>query len=339
MINFTIDQFNDLTKHIPGKRIAVIGDVMLDTYLTGSASRISQEAPVPVVLEKNRTSCLGGAANVMRNITSLGGQVYAFGVVGNDPAGEKLRELLKKNKVDDSHIEFDHRRTTEKMRVLANNQQVVRIDSEDTREISAEVAGRICENIKKLISCGGVDAIIFEDYNKGVLTQNMMDEIVAAASEKGVFTSLDPHPGHGVVVRKLSLITPNRLEAFGLAGLPYKDPDDPAERMELLRQVAERIDEKWAVKNLLITLSAEGMGLFRKGQEPFLMPTVAREVFDVSGAGDTVIATYTLFKACGASDEVAMHLSNIAAGIVVGRVGTVTTNLEEMKASLKERLA
>jgi D-beta-D-heptose 7-phosphate kinase/D-beta-D-heptose 1-phosphate adenosyltransferase len=134
------------------------------------------------------------------------------------------------------------------------------------------------------------------------------------------------------------LITPNRLEAFGLAGLPYKDPDDPAERMELLRQVAAKIDEKWAVKNLLITLSAEGMGLFRKGQEPFLMPTVAREVFDVSGAGDTVIATYTLFKACGASDEVAMHLSNIAAGIVVGRVGTVTTNLAEMKASLKERM-
>ena len=337
MRKFTLDQFDDLVKNISGKRIAVIGDVMLDTYLTGSASRISQEAPVPVVLEKNRTSCLGGAANVMRNITSLGGQVYAFGVVGDDPAGAKLRELLKQNHVDDSHIEYDQRRTTEKMRVLANNQQVVRIDSEDTREISPEVAQRICNNIKKLIAEGSVDAIIFEDYNKGVLTQSMMDEIVAAAAERGVFTSLDPHPGHGIVVRNLSLITPNRLEAFGLAGLPYKDPDDPAERMELLRQVAEKIDEKWAVKNLLITLSAEGMGLFRKGQEPFLMPTVAREVFDVSGAGDTVIATYTLFKTCGASDEVAMHLSNIAAGIVVGRVGTVTTNIEEMKASLKER--
>lgn len=338
MMNFTLDQFDDLAKHIPGKRIAVIGDVMLDTYLTGSASRISQEAPVPVVLEKNRTSCLGGAANVMRNITSLGGKAFAFGVIGDDAAGEKLRELLRKDGVDDSFIELDQRRTTEKMRVLANNQQVVRIDSEDTREISAEVAAKICGNIKKMIAGNGVDAIIFEDYNKGVLTQSMMDEIVAAASERGIFTSLDPHPGHGVVVRGLSLITPNRLEAFGLAGLPYKDPDDPAVRMELLRQVAKGIDEKWAVKNLLITLSAEGMGLFRQGQDPFLMPTVAREVFDVSGAGDTVIATYTLFKSCGASDEIAMHLSNIAAGIVVGRVGTVTTNLAEMRNSLKERI-
>lgn len=338
MMNFSLEQFDDLVKYIPGKRIAVIGDVMLDTYLTGSASRISQEAPVPVVLEKNRTSCLGGAANVMRNITSLGGKVYAFGVIGNDPAGETLRMLLKKDNIDDSFIELDHRRTTEKMRVLANNQQVVRIDSEDTREISAEIAQKICGNIKKLIADGGVDAIIFEDYNKGVLSQKMMDEIVAEAAAHGIFTSLDPHPGHGVVVRGLSLITPNRMEAFGLARLPYKDPDDPAERMELLRQVASEIDKKWAVKNLLITLSAEGMGLFRQGQDPFLMPTVAREVFDVSGAGDTVIATYTLFKACGASDEVAMHLSNIAAGIVVGRVGTVTTNLEEMKASLKERM-
>ena len=338
MMNFSLGQFDELVKNIPGKRIAVVGDVMLDTYLTGSASRISQEAPVPVVLEKNRTSCLGGAANVMRNITSLGGQVFAFGVIGNDPAGEKLRELLKKDNVDDSFIEVDDRRTTEKMRVLANNQQVVRIDSEDTKEISPEVARKICGNIKQLISENKVDAVIFEDYNKGVLTQNMMDEITAAANEQGIFTSLDPHPGHGVVVRGLSLITPNRVEAFGLAGLPYKDPDDPAERMELLRQVAEKIDEKWAVKNLLITLSAEGMGLFRQNQAPFLMPTVAREVFDVSGAGDTVIATYTLFKSCGASDEEAMHLSNIAAGIVVGRVGTVTTNLEEMKASLKERI-
>ena len=149
MMNFSLEQFDDLVKYIPGKRIAVIGDVMLDTYLTGSASRISQEAPVPVVLEKNRTSCLGGAANVMRNITSLGGKVYAFGVIGNDPAGETLRMLLKKDNIDDSFIELDHRRTTEKMRVLANNQQVVRIDSEDTREISAEIAQKICGNIKR----------------------------------------------------------------------------------------------------------------------------------------------------------------------------------------------
>ena len=337
MMKFSLAQFDELVKNIPGKRIAVIGDVMLDTYLTGSASRISQEAPVPVVLEKNRSSCLGGAANVMRNITSLGGQVYAFGVVGNDAAGVKLRELLKKKLIDDSFIEVDQRRTTEKMRVLANNQQVVRIDSEDTKEIAAEVAWKICGNIKKLIAENKVDAIIFEDYNKGVLSQFMMDEIAAAANEHGIFTSLDPHPGHGVVVRNLSLITPNRLEAFGLAGLPYKDPDDPGARADLLNQVAAAIDEKWAVKNLLITLSAEGMGLFRQGQAPFMMPTVAREVFDVSGAGDTVIATYTLFKACGAPDEVAMHLSNIAAGIVVGRVGTVTTNLDEMRVSLQER--
>ena len=338
MMNFSLETFDEIIKNIPGKRIAVIGDVMLDTYLTGSASRISQEAPVPVVLEKNRTSCLGGAANVMRNITALGGRVYAFGVIGNDPAGEKLRELLKKDQIDDSFIELDQRHTTEKMRVLANNQQVVRIDSEDTREIPADLSRRICDNIKKLIAKNDIDAIIFEDYNKGVLSQKMMDEIVAAANEHGIFTSLDPHPGHGVVVRGLSLITPNRVEAFGLAGLPYKDPDEPELRMELLRQVAEKIDEKWAVKNLLITLSAEGMGLFRQGQKPFLMPTVAREVFDVSGAGDTVIATYTLFKACGASDEIAMHLSNIAAGILVGRVGTVTTTLDEMRISLKERL-
>ena len=330
----TKEQFAKLISNIPATKIAVIGDVMLDTYLTGSASRISQEAPVPVVLEKNRTSCLGGAANVMRNITSFGGKVYAFGVVGRDPAGEKLLELLEKDHVDTSCIEFDQRKTTEKIRVLANSQQVVRIDSEDTRPISKNVSERICVNIKKLIAEKGVDAIIFEDYNKGVLSQEMMEEIVAEASAKGIFTSLDPHPGHGMVVKNLSLITPNRLEAFGLAGIPYKDPDQPEERMELLKQVAEKISEKWEVKNLLITLSAEGMGLFRKNTPAVLMPTVAREVFDVSGAGDTVIATYTLFKSCGATDEEAMHLSNIAAGIVVGRVGTVTTNLQEIQKSI-----
>lgn len=335
MKDFTKSRFEELAGQISGKRIAVIGDVMLDTYLSGSASRISQEAPVPVVLEKNRSSCLGGAANVMRNITSLGGQVYAFGVVGKDLAGEKLLELLKKDHVESGFIETDHRRTTEKMRVLANNQQVVRIDSEDATEISAEVSEKICRNIKKLIDGGHLDAIIFEDYNKGVLSQSMMDEIVLAASEKGIFTSLDPHPGHNIVVQNLSLITPNRLEAFGLAGIPYQEPDDPDRRMRLLHQVAEKVADSWKVKNLLITLSAEGMGLFRKGQQPVLMPTVAREVFDVSGAGDTVIATYTLFKSCGATDEEAMHLSNIAAGIVVGRVGTVTTNLNEMQDSLR----
>ena len=166
MMNLAKEQFHKLSRNIPEKRIAVIGDVMLDTYLTGSASRISQEAPVPVVLEKNRSSCLGGAANVMRNITSLGGQVYAFGVIGRDAAGERLLELMREKRIDPRFMEYDTRRTTEKMRVLANRQQVVRIDSEDSREISPEVSGKICANVAKLIKDKAVDAIIFEDYNK-----------------------------------------------------------------------------------------------------------------------------------------------------------------------------
>ena len=335
----TRERFEELVRVLPEKRIAVIGDVMLDTYLSGSASRISQEAPVPVVLEKNRRSCLGGAANVMRNITSFGGQAYAFGVIGNDAAGETLISLLEQHHVDPRFIERDQRCTTEKMRVLANNQQIVRIDSEDSRAISSGIAEKICRNVKDMICSGDLDAIIFEDYNKGVLSQEMMDEIVLAASEKGIFTSLDPHPGHNIVVKNLSLITPNRLEAFGLAGIPYKDPGRGGVAVVRVSgpeawKVAEKVSAAWNVKNLLITLSAEGMGLFRDGQSPVLMPTVAREVFDVCGAGDTVIATYTLFKCCGATDEEAMHLSNIAAGVVVGRVGTVTTNPDEMSYSM-----
>ena len=320
-------------------RIVVIGDLMLDTYITGSAHRLSQEAPVPVIRVRGKNIRLGGAANVMRNLKALSPetQVFAFGIVGLDEPGEKLRALLAGSRINTNGIVgVPGRVTIEKQRVLAGNQQIVRMDFEETAPIDADIRDRLIETVTAKIRTHEVDALVIEDYAKGLIGQEMLEAIVKTARAEGVFTSLDPHPGNPVQAQGISLMTPNRSEAFALAGIYCSDPVDDPSRDTALQEVAAKIRREWAPDILLITLGHQGMALYSE-KEPrgFVIPTIAREVFDVSGAGDTVISAFTLYHAAGATDREAAVISNQAAGIVVGKAGTATTDPAELAASFR----
>ena len=326
--------FKNLLGKFPRCRIAVVGDLMLDVYVWGEASRISPEAPVPVVRIKRRSCCLGGAANVMRNVATLGGQVEAFGVIGDDQNGEKIADLLRGYGIAPEHLSIDTQRcTTEKQRVVAGSQQLLRIDYEDTAAISQQIRETIAHELIAMMQKAQLDAIIFEDYGKGLLEETMLQEIVDIARQQGVITALDPKPGHLMQVNGLSVMKPNRKEAFEMAAILDKGPVDDATKDSDLRLVAEKLLQQWQPECLIISLAAQGMALFKQDGSMQLIPTKAREVFDVSGAGDTVIAAFTLALSAGAPAEIAAEIANHAAGIVVGKVGTVTITADELLES------
>ncbi len=312
------------------KRIAVIGDLMLDVYLWGRATRISPEAPVPVVSIDRTSSCLGGAANVMRNLVTLGGSALAFGMIGDDADGRELCRQLAEYGINPESVCVDPmRQTTHKQRVIAGTQQLLRVDHEDASPAPVRLREAITEKVLALIEAGEVDAVIFEDYAKGLLSDEMLAAIVPAAARRGIITALDPKPGNLSPVRGLTVIKPNRQEAVAMAALP---PGNTPETE--LDGVAARLQQQWEPEYLLISLAAEGMALYdRKGMKT-VIPTRAREVFDVSGAGDTVVAAFTLALAAGAAPAEAAEIGNYAAGIVVGKVGTVPVAADEVKKEL-----
>lgn len=315
------------------KRVAVIGDLMLDTYVWGKVSRISPEAPVPVVHVKKVTHSLGGAANVMRNITSLGGNAIAFGVIGNGENSSKLLALLKQGNINLEHIYTDREYTTiEKQRIIAESQQLARVDYEDADAIKPEAQEKIVTSIKKLITSNKLDAVIFEDYAKGLINSEMISTIIDEANKHGIITALDPHPTRKLIFKNITLITPNFLEAATLAGLYQKDVSDDPINDKTLPIIADKLNSDWNVRNLLITLGAKGMILFEKNQGIKYIPTKAKEVFDVTGAGDTVIAAYVMSLLGGATGFEAAEISNNAAGIVVGRIGTSSVTPAELIA-------
>lgn len=332
----SLKRLEGLLESCKGRRVAVVGDLMLDVYLQGSANRLSPEAPVPVVNVKRSFCKLGGAANVMRNVVALGGKAAAFGVLGRDAAGKTLRELLAQDGADASYVIDDpSRRTTEKQRLLAGNQQLVRMDFEDTAPVSKDILDRLFGALLKRVEERSIDAIVFEDYAKGLLEQDSVQAVVDAARRQGVATTLDPHSGCPMVVKGLTLLKPNRSESFGLANSFAKDPVSPVENDSALLDVARKIMDVWTPEQLLITLGPQGIALFEKGKSLLSIPTKAKEVYDVSGAGDTVIAAYTTACAAGASPAEAAELANYAAGIVVGKIGTATASPEEIVESFK----
>lgn len=325
------DKIIELVSLFKDRRIAVLGDLMLDVYVWGSASRISPEAPVPVVQIKRKTCCLGGAANVMRNAVTLGGKVAAFGIIGEDGNGEAVRNLLAEYEIADDYIYSDkQRKTTEKQRVIAGSQQLLRIDYEDVSHVNDEIRRQIIADMLQLVNDRAIDAIIFEDYGKGLLEERMLQTICDAAKQQGIITALDPKPGHLMKVNGLSVIKPNRKEAFAMAGCFDNADGIPVEEDQGLKDVAAKLLKDWEPEYLLISLAAQGMALFAHDGSLKVIPTVAREVYDVSGAGDTVIAAFTLALASGASAAEAAEIANHAAGIVVGKVGTVTVSAEEL---------
>jgi rfaE bifunctional protein kinase chain/domain len=313
-------------------RVLVVGDVMLDQFIWGGVSRISPEAPVPVVDFSRESFMPGGAANVARNLVCLKTPVELFGAIGNDDAARKLLKLLGEQHIGCTGlVKSSARHTSIKTRIVAHQQQVVRIDRETRGALDARTTARLLTEFKTKLA--KADAVIVGDYGKGVVTQPLLNEIKSLCHARGVWLSLDPKPVHHLNLSNLSLITPNRKEAFELADLPDETKNENPFADKNLMLVAERLLNELHPALLLITLGELGMLLCQRGQKPFHIPTVAQEVFDVSGAGDTVIASFTLAIAAGASPVEAAILSNHAAGIVVGKVGTAITTPAELVKS------
>ena len=316
-------------------QVLVVGDVMLDHFIWGSVARISPEAPVPVVDFERENFMPGGAANVARNLAALGVPTELFGVVGHDRPAERLKTLLAHQQIGcRGLLGRATRPTSVKTRIVAHKQQVVRIDRERRDGLDGALTRRLTSAMEAKIK--HASGVIVGDYGKGVVTQPLLNELKRMCRQHGVWLSLDPKPLHHLNLAGLSLITPNRKEAFELAKVPDETRNPlPLADPNLLR-VAGRVLNELRPALLLITLGDLGMLLCQRGQKPFHIPTVAQEVFDVSGAGDTVIATFTLAIAAGASPLEAAIISNHAAGIVVGKIGTAIVAPEELLASFKK---
>ncbi len=324
-------RFNELSERFGALKVAVIGDLMLDVYLFGQVTRISPEAPVPVVQVAKRQYCPGGAANVIRNIATLGGQCLAFGIVGSDEDGETLKAEIAAYNVSVNGVAIDaDRRTTVKERVVCGNQQLLRVDYESVVPVADKIREKLVNELVELIENRAIDALIFEDYAKGMLSSEMVQALVESARRNGIITTLDPNP-RGLLspVKGITVMKPNRQEAAQMAGC---SADSPAQ----LEGVASRLLGSWAPEQLLISLAAQGMGIWQLDGSRTVIPTRAREVYDVSGAGDTVIAAYTMALAAGATALEAAEVANCAAGVVVAKVGTATVNCQEIAKALEE---
>jgi len=307
-------------------KVLVVGDLILDEFIWGTVTRISPEAPVPVVWVDRENFMPGGASNVAANMRSLGGEVYLAGVIGNDSRGEVLQALLRKKGVHCEGIVADPQRpTTQKMRVIAHRQQVVRIDRELIKPISDAVLHEIRAYIHEILP--RVDALIIEDYGKGVIVPGLVQEAVKIAKKYRKIITVDPKETHFSYYRGVTTLTPNHHEAASAVGFKIKDE-------ATLERAGRTLLKKLRSDSFIITRGENGMAIFQPGKKTVKIPTVAREVFDVSGAGDTVISALTLALAVGANILEAALLSNIAAGIVVGKVGVAVTDREELLRGL-----
>jgi D-beta-D-heptose 7-phosphate kinase/D-beta-D-heptose 1-phosphate adenosyltransferase len=313
----TSQRCRDIFKAACGKRFLVLGDLMLDEFVWGKVSRISPEAPVPVVHVTGESSWFpGGAANVARNLHEFAGSVAVAGVVGADAAGERLLGLLSETGIDVAHVHRDPTwATIVKTRIIARHQQIVRVDRERSR-------GPFAMGVDGF---EGADAIVVADYGKGAITQTLADQLCDLARQHRAILAVDPNPGNPVRWKHVTVIKPNRAEAFRAVGIADDDTK--------IETVGRQLLEQENAELLLLTLGEEGMMLFEHGKPPYHTPTRAREVFDVSGAGDTAIAVLTAALTGGASPREAAEIANAAAGIVVGKLGTAAVTLEELAAS------
>jgi len=317
------------------RRITVIGDLMLDEFVWGKVGRISPEAPVPVVEVTGESFYPGGAANVARNLREFVDCVSIIGLLGKDRSGEQLRELLSEQKIDTLNAVAEATfRTIVKTRIIARNQQVVRVDREKFVGPSAQQIEEVVAAVRKEIP--ETDAIIFEDYGKGFLSTALVLQIADAARSAGKIVAADPNPRNLVEWRGLTVIKPNLTEAFLAAGIPSRDTDTVPSQDADLKRVGETLLKKWETENVLITLGEHGMMLFQNKETPHYIPTKAREVFDVSGAGDTAIALFTLGLSCGATPSEAAEIANHASAVVVSKLGTATVTRDELIARFRE---
>lgn len=305
----------------------VIGDLMVDEYIWGNVSRVSPEAPVPVVSVTSESLRLGGAGNVVNNIHTLGGKVLLAGIVGNDEMGRKVIHDLHKMGLETKGVIVEPERvTTVKTRIIAQHQQVVRYDREITRPIHPE-------NIQQILSLleGGInelDAVLVSDYGKGVICEPLMERVRSLTQRAGKILAVDPKVKNFPLFREVTIITPNHYEAAEATGRWIMSEED-------LMTVGRTLLQRLQVQSVLITRGEKGMTLFQHNGEVIHIPTMAKEVYDVTGAGDTVISVLTLAMASGATAKEAAILSNIAAGIVVGEIGTATIKASELEDAVR----
>jgi D-glycero-beta-D-manno-heptose-7-phosphate kinase len=318
MMNQTAVQ--QIISRFPSLRILVLGDFMLDHFVLGKVDRISPEAPVPIVDVDTEEFHLGGAGNVVMNGKKLGAQMIPLGVIGNDWAGERIRELFLEEQLSIEGMFTSERPTTLKTRILAHQQQVVRVDREQRTPISDELQNQLVNQCLELMD--SVDGIIISDYAKGTLTPALLAKILPEARKREKLVCVDPKPRHFSSYTPVTVITPNQAEASSMLGYPVTSEED-------LMEAANRILKLIDCTALLITRGDKGMALFSNGKHN-LVPTKAREVYDVTGAGDTVVTTICLALAAGAEMLDALELANAAAGIVVGKIGTASVTPSEL---------
>jgi D-beta-D-heptose 7-phosphate kinase/D-beta-D-heptose 1-phosphate adenosyltransferase len=323
-MNIDISKFNQT-------HLLVIGDLMIDEYVWGEVDRISPEAPVQVVAVKNQDCTLGGSGNVINNLITLGARATVLGVVGKDNDGKLLIDQLEAIGADTGGvIRIKGRHTTKKTRIIAEHQQVLRVDRETRKEISAQTLNRIVKNAEKIIPA--VDVILISDYGKGLVNRSLIKNLVQIAKTHGKTLIADPKGLDYAKYEGVNLLTPNKKEASVASGMEISDA-------ETLAEVGKHLLDKSGIEKLLITCGKDGMVLFEKDRKPFKINTRAREVYDVSGAGDTVLAVIGLAVAAGHPIKEAVSLANTAAGIVVGKVGTAAVSQKELVEALKQSVS
>jgi rfaE bifunctional protein kinase chain/domain len=315
MVDISNERLLSLKNSFGGKKIAVLGDMMLDGYYWGDVKRISPEAPVPILEIENEFFRFGGAANCALNLLKLGAEPIPIGIIGYDNNGSIFKSLLQENGIEDEGIITDEERpTTTKTRVIANSQHVVRIDKESKSYLDKNTEDKILNYLKDKIS--ELDGLILQDYNKGVLTPSLIKNIIELANKNDILITVDPKFDNFFAYKNVTVFKPNRKETENVFGIRIRSEEE-------ILSAGKNLLEKLNSKYILLTLGEGGLAVFSKEEKIRRMPTKARKVADVSGAGDTVISTLTLAMSAGADIYEACYLSNYAAGIVCGEVGIV----------------
>ncbi|MFW5785414.1 MAG: D-glycero-beta-D-manno-heptose-7-phosphate kinase [Chitinispirillaceae bacterium] len=320
-ISFSPERIRKIIDEFKSSEIMVVGDVMLDEYIWGDVKRISPEAPVPVVEIESVTVRLGGAANVVQNLRKLEINPVLISLCGRDKNGRKLRGMLEDSGCSsEGLVQSPKRPTTIKTRVMARHQQIVRADRETTADMDSQEYDALWSRFEEKIE--SVKGVIVSDYGKGVISQPLIGNLIETCTKKNKFVAIDPQERHFDLYRGVSIITPNLKEAHAMLGLPYKSCSD-----QEVQDIGWKLMEQLSIPYLLITLSERGMGLFEKDGKAYTnLPTAARKVFDVTGAGDTVISVYSAASVCGATPLEAAFLANHAAGLTVAELGTASVD-------------
>jgi rfaE bifunctional protein kinase chain/domain len=310
-------------------KVMILGDLMLDRYLWGSVERISPEAPVPVVHIDKESSNLGGAANVAANVRALGADPFLVGVIGSDQYAAELKKNLRSKKISSSGLVTDPRRTTTvKTRIVAHSQQVVRVDRENRSEIDTGLVEKLISGAGKMMT--RIDGVIISDYGKGIITHDLLEELIPMAVSEGKFIAVDPKEVHFMNYKDVSIITPNHHEAGFVSGRKITSE-------KILVDVGWKLLKTLNLESLLVTRGEKGMALFEKDGDLTHIPTEAKTVYDVTGAGDTVIASLTVAKTAGATIKEASYIANIAASLAVASFGTARISADELMEALDNK--